>query len=352
MKGQAKKMLKKMVVVVFLTLMIWVWADLETEEPITITGIPLRIAKSPDPALRVDFIQSVDRLGAEIRINSISLKGPSSRIQEIRRMEEDGTLDLQLSLVPEAESIAAPSDKPRESRVWSVLSFLRRSPVLRKYGVSVDKCDPASVDLLVRRFAPRSLEVRCEDENNMRLPNAVCDPPRIEMYVPEDWARQIAWVHLTTQEYSRARAAAIAKRPYIEDFGQQSFASKEVRVSITEQEKVLKAGAIGGLVRLGILGNPIVLSKYKVEITNLTKVLEPFEFEATDEAKLAYEKMAYHVILVISKEATGVQKQELLYWFPPEYEGKGEIRLISAPQTAEFELVPRAAPESSTPTPD
>ena len=331
MTGQAKKILKKMIVVVFLTLMIWVWADLETEEPITITGITLRIAKSPDPALRVDFVQSVDRLSAEIRINSISLKGPSARIQEIRRMEEDGSLDLQLSLVPEAESIAAPSG-PSESRVWSVLSFLRRSPVLREYGVSVDKCDPASVDLLVRRFVPRSLEVRCEDENSMRVPNAVCDPPRIEMYVPEDWPRQIAWVHLTAQEYNRARAAAIAKRPYIEDFGQQAFASKEVQVSITEQDKVLQAGAIEGDVRLGILGNSVVLDKYRVEITNLTEVLAPFEFEATEDAKAAYEKRPYHVILVISKETTEAQKQELLYWFPPEYEGKGEIGLMASPK--------------------
>ena len=117
MTGQAKKILRKMIVVVFLTLMIWIWADLETEEKIPITGIPLRIAKSPDPALRADFMQSADRLSTEIRINTISLRGPSARIQEIRRMEEDGTLDLQLSLIPQAESIAAPSASNERGRV-------------------------------------------------------------------------------------------------------------------------------------------------------------------------------------------------------------------------------------------
>ena len=115
---------------------------------------------------------------------------------------------------------------------------------------------------------------------------------------------------------------------------------------------MLQAGAIEGDVRLGILGNSVVLRKYRVEITNLTEVLEPFEFEATEEAKLAYERRPYHVILVVSKESTDDQEQELLYWFPPEYEGKGEIRLVTSPQTAKFKLHPRAASESSTPGTD
>jgi hypothetical protein len=348
MGGQAKKT-KKMIVVVFLTLMIWVWADLETEDDVSITGIPVRISKSSDPSLRVDFIEAGDRLNSEARIKTISLKGPASRIEKIRRMEQDGTLDLSLTLNPQAESIAAPSAEPR---VWSVLNFLRRSSAFRKHGVSVESCDPKDFELRIRRFAQRSLEVRCQDENGMRLETAVCVPTRIDMFVPEDWSGQqlVALVHLTAQEENSARSASIPKQPYIEDHGQQDFASVEVQVSILAQDNVLQVGNIqGSAVRLGILINPIVLSKYSVNIKNLEVVLGAFEFEATEQAKLAYEKRDYHVILLVSQESTGVQEQELLYWFPPEHEGKGEIRLRAAPQTAKYELIPRTALESSTP---
>ncbi len=349
MIGQAKKT-KKMIVVVLLTLMIWVWADLETEDRVSITGIPVRISKSSDPSLRVDFAEVSGRLNTEIRIKTITLKGPASRIGEIRRLEQDGALDLKLLLVPQAESLPSPSDEPT---VWSVLNFLRRSPVIRKYGVSVHSCDPKDFDLRIRRLAPQSLEVRCRDENDMRLENAVCDPARIQMYVPEDWARQqlVAWVRLTSQEENRARSASIAKRPYVDDHGRQEPASLEVQVSIPEQENVLQRGNIqGSAVRLGILINPIVLSKYSVEIKNLEGVLGAFEFEATEQAKQAYEKRDYHVVLPVPQESTGVQEQELLYWFPPEFEGKDEIRLSSTPQTAKYELIPRAARESPTAT--
>lgn len=350
MMGQAK-IIKKMTVVVFLTLMIWVWADLETEEETPITRIPVRIATSTDPSLRVDFIEASNRLNAEAHIKTITLRGPASRIERIRRMAQDGSLDLELSLVPQEEGIAAPSEEPY---AWSVANFLGRNATIRKLGVSVVSCDPESFDLRVRRFVQQSLKVRCEDENGMSLPTAVCSPARVDMYVPEKWSspdQLVAWVHLTAQERSRASSASITKQPYIVDFGQQEFASKEVQVSIPEQEKVLKAAAIESP-DLGILGDPIVLRDYTVKITNLPDVLAAFEYEATEEAKLAYEKRKYHVILRISEESSGEQAQELLYWFPPEYEGKGEIRLRGTPQTAKYELIPRVASASSTPTTD
>ena len=335
-----------MIVVVFLTLMIWIWADLEVEETISITGIPVRISASSDPSLRVDFEEASDRLNAQARIKTITLKGPASRIREIRRMEQDGALDLKLSLAPQGESIPAPSDEPS---AWPVLNFLRRSPAIRKFGVSVESCDPESFDLRIRRFSSRSLKVGCRDENDMEIKIAVCNPARIEAYVPDDWpAQEQAWVRLTEQEENRARSAPIPKSPYIVDYGLERALSKEVKVSVLEQEKVLQVGNIQGS-RLGILINPVVLSKYSVKITNLEAVLAAFEFEATEQASQAYEKRDYHVVLPVSQESTGAQEQELLYWFPPEYEGKGEIRLISTPQTAKYELIPRAALESSTP---
>jgi len=340
------KIIRKMVVVVFLTLMIWVWADLETEDMESVTGIPVRISEPSDPSIRVDFMEANDRLTSEIRLKTITLRGPASRIVEIRRKELDSALDLKLSLVPEDESLPLPSNEPT---VWSVLNFLRRSPAIRDYGVSVESCDPETFDLLIRRFSSRSLKVGCRDENDMELKTAVCEPARVETYVPEDWPPQEqAWVRLTEQEENRARSAPIAKSPYIVDYGLEKPVSKEVRVSIPEQEKVLQGGIIQRPA-VGILINPLVLSKYSVKITNLEAVLGAFEFEATEQAKQAYEKRAYHVVLPVPKESTGPQEQELLYWFPPEYEGKGEIRLVSQPQTAKYELIPRAALESPTP---
>ena len=45
----------KILVIVLLTVLIWVWTDLALDEEFTVSGVEISIAKSTNPALLVSF---------------------------------------------------------------------------------------------------------------------------------------------------------------------------------------------------------------------------------------------------------------------------------------------------------
>ena len=77
----------KIAIVIFLTVLIWVWTDLDLDEVHTIPKVIMRVAHSPE--LLVSFNGQ-----PEASINNIELKGPAKRISEVRRGLDDGTLPL------------------------------------------------------------------------------------------------------------------------------------------------------------------------------------------------------------------------------------------------------------------
>ena len=89
----------KIAVVVFLTVLIWVWADLALDEEHTIPSVTISVAKSTDPSLWVSFNEE-----PAVSVDNVVLKGPASRITDTRQKLNDGSLVLEFFLDAEQES--------------------------------------------------------------------------------------------------------------------------------------------------------------------------------------------------------------------------------------------------------
>jgi hypothetical protein len=91
--------------------------------------------------------------------------------------------------------------------------------------------------------------------------------------------------------------------------------------------------------------SPNLQGKYKIEVINLNEVIRSISIKAAPEAKQAYDKMRYQVILEIDDSDIQVKsaeplRKELIYNFPPEYVRKNEIMLNQQPAVARFNLEP------------
>ncbi len=84
---------KKMLVVVFVTVLIWVWSDLAQDERETIERTRITLVDAADPSLWVSFLGAEGQPSKSVLIETIALKGPATQIAEIRK----GQQELELS---------------------------------------------------------------------------------------------------------------------------------------------------------------------------------------------------------------------------------------------------------------
>ncbi len=218
----------------FLTVLIWVWADLALDERYTVVNTPIRVARAVDPSLWVSFDDK-----AEAVLDSIVLKGPAAKIADIRRKINDGRLRLELFLVPEREGF---SQQGRYT--LNVADFLKRSQKIRQLGVTVEQYEPKTLDVRVDRLVKRDVTVECVDENGIVLKAQSIRPSKVSMYVPADRSLT-ARVQLTKREIEQARASAIEKRPYIElAAGQRREAAVAVEIEMPPVAEELKASGV------------------------------------------------------------------------------------------------------------
>lgn len=320
---------KKILVVVFVTVLIWVWSDLAQEQRETIERTRITLVDAADPSLWVSFLGAEGQLSKSVLIETIALKGPATQIAEIRK----GQQELELRLLPEAEGF----DKEGDHRL-RLIDYLRRNPQLREYGLAVETCEPNSLEVRVIRLQAKRLQVQCFDNQSLTVQGAVTEPAHVVMYVPTEWSGQslIASVRLTDEEIERARSTPIEKVPGVVIDGRPQTASVSVTVKTPSPEDLLQPATIVK-VKPAVLLNLAIQANYRVEIKDEHTLLEGIEILATDEAKRAYENQPYHVVLVIDSTESGSKTLE--YFFPPEFVGKREILLDQDPQRVSFEVI-------------
>lgn len=322
-----------MLVVAFLTVLVWVWADRAKTETVTIPSVNIE-AKSANPNLWASF----DDEQSSVVVHELVLEGPTSRIDEVKRRLNNGSLVLEFFLDPQAEGMTA----AREYTV-TVVDFLKKSDLIKKLGLTVESCQPDRVTVSIVQLSEKNLDVRCVDEDQNPVKIAAIEPARVRMFVPDDWegTRLVAAVQLTGREIEQARMNAIEKRPYIELSGGQRKESTQL-VKITTQEHRLDDYTITAAA-LGISLSANLQGKYKVQLTNTDAVMSAISIRATPEAKRLYEKMRYQVILEIDDSDKGADsteplRRELIYNFPAEHVRRDEIMLNQQPVTARFRL--------------
>lgn len=328
----------KIAIVIFLTVLIWVWADLALDESVSLPGATITISESSST-----FWVSFDG-NASTSIANIVLKGPASKIADIKREIADGSMKLNFSLNPGLEGITAAG-----SHTLNVLDFIQKSAEMRDLrGLTAESCEPNTLTVDVARLVERPLTVQCIDESGNVQKFQSIDPSTVNALVPSNWGldRLFAQVKLTRSEIELARTKAIKKTPYVELTPEQvRDLTTPVTIKLPPKEEQLSVKRVEDAT-LVIAMSPTLLAKYYVEVTNLPSVLNPIAVKATTEAKQAYEEqqlpqMTLYIFDSDTDKGQEVQRKKVHYNFPPEYVRKGEIELSQEPATAEFKLIPR-----------
>jgi len=330
----------KILVIVFLTVLIWVWADLALDEEFFVSNVAISIAKSTNPSFWVSFDDE-----SSVSIEKMALKGPASKVADVKRKLNDGSLIFEFFLDAETEGMVNPGEYH-----LSVLNSLKKSDQIKQLGLTVESCQPKTLPVRVVRLVKKNLTVMCVDEAQNTLNAAIAEPTQVDMFVPVDWGGEklIAKVQLTRREIDQARLLAIEKVPSIElAIGQIREVTSAVKITMPPDEDLLADYTITTATLIFSLSANLQ-GKYRVVIANLDEVIRAITIRATADAKRAYEKMPYQVILEIKDEdakSTEPLRRELIYNFPDEYLRKDEIRLNQQPVIARFKLIPLLAPE-------
>lgn len=336
--------ISKIAIVIFLTVLIWVWADLALDETLPVSGAVITVDES-NPNRWVSIGGRVS-----VPIDNIVLKGPASKIADVRRKIRDrspSSPSFEFFLDTEQEGMAKPNEYP----TFDVRDFLRKSDQIRRFGLTVESCKPVNFTVKVALLLEKPLPVQCFDESGNSSKHESVDPPTVSMFVPEDWGRnEPARVTLTAREIEQARAAPIAVTPYIDlPDGQTRKSRTVVKVKILPKEDRLTGSPIT-TATLGYLLSANLQGKYKVDVGNMNEVIGAIQIRATEQARLAYEQMRYQVLLEIEDvdaKSTETIRRELIYNFPFEFRRKDEIILDQQPVIAQFKL--RRLPSADNP---
>jgi hypothetical protein len=329
----------KIVIVVFITILIWICADLALDEELPVSNVKIRVIKS-NPQLWVSFDDA-----SFVTIEEMVLKGPLRKIADIRRKLEEERLEIDFDATK--EKMNEPGSYP-----LSLLPFLQKDEQIKRLGLKVESCKPEMLSVKVVRLVNRLLDVKCVDEDQNPLGEATVEPAQVEMLVPEGWGQEkhIAEVLLTPREIEQARVSPIEETPYIRlAAGQTREAPKPVNITMPSQPDRLSNYTITKTT-LSIALSQTLLGKYDVKVTNMEEVLSYIAIKATPEAKQAYEMQSLPLrtlyILDEDRDAPEEPKREIYYNFPEEYVSRGEIKLNQRPVIARFKLIPVSSAEA------
>lgn len=328
----------KILAVVFLTVLIWVWADLAKTENYSISNAVISVDESANPNLWVSFRDGQ----SSVSIKKIEFKGPASRIDKVKRELRDNSLEFFLDAGK--EGMVGPGSTPP----LNLLGFLKRSSRIKQLGLTVESCDPNILDVQVVRLVKKLLKVKCVDEDRNPVKVATIEPAQVEAPVPISWQgeRLVAKVLLTPREIAQARSSAIIETPYVE-LAPGVTRNVQTIVKITTPQEEDRRENYLVTATLGIALSPTLQGKYNVEVTNLDAVMSAITVKATPEAKRAYEMQRFPLITLYildgDEKADTEQRRKVVYNFPEKYVRSKEIELRGPPVEARFELIPLPA---------
>lgn len=330
-----KKKIKlgKIFIVVFLTVLIWIWADLAEDETYTISNALISVDKSTPRDLWVTFDDK-----STIVADEIVVKGSGGKISELRKHLETGQLKPQFFLYPK-------QDIDSNQRLSDLL---KENDTLKRYGIIIQSCKPQTIFIKVVKLVKKSLEVKCVDENMTAVKAQTIQPAKIDMYVLDNWEGEklIAYASLTNTEIQQARIDNIEKTPYVEfAAGQRRWSPVDVKVRLPETEKGLEKYKIPCTV--GFMFTQNLAGKYFVKLINRAE-MATVDIRATSEAKIAYEQQPFQIQINILDEDvknTGILTKTPIYNFPEKFVRTDDIHLDHVADQAKFKLTPKSPTE-------
>lgn len=332
--------IKKIIVVLFLTLLIWAYAYLALEDTVDRRGT-LDISPSISPELLVTFDRETP-----IVLN-LTLKGAAAKVQELKNRyvldesdPEKERLDFYYSISPDDPSIPG-------TITLDILKFLEANEKLKELNLTPVECgEVKTVKVNVEKLVRQELTVQCFDENDRPIDTKSIEPGKVSMYVRQNFSGP-ARVTISEAQAVRARTEPITVTPYVMIGTRNVKCSTNVKVALPSMEELLKDKAFQPK-RVGFVFSNELQGKYTAVLSD-DNILKTTYFKTTDEAFAAYENMRYHVLIevhdvdVSAGPETDIERP-VIYNFPPAYLQKREIRVVedsvAGPKTAKFKLIP------------
>ena len=145
-----KMKLGKIALVVFITVLIWVWADLALDEVLSDKPAVVVVDESSTPRFWVSFNED-NSVEADIKV---TISGPHGAVSEINRSLRGGER-LEFDFDASAENMDEPGTYPLD-----LLPFLRKDIQIRRNGLKVKLCEPEQILVNVVALAKKTLTIR------------------------------------------------------------------------------------------------------------------------------------------------------------------------------------------------
>lgn len=323
--------IKKAVLVIFITCLIWVWADLSLDENLDNQTITITASKA-NPKLWVTLEGK-----PEIQIKA-NLRGSVAKVRELSKKIEGGKEKLEVIFDAEQQNMSAAG----EYTLPDLRKFVAESKKIQEYGLTVVAAKPDKLlQIKVVELKEKALPIKCVDETDSEITGAHITPDVITMLVPEQGTEAKIKI-ATPAEKKQARGGTIDKKPYVEfAIGEMRYADTTVKVELPVTQEDMKQYTISGT--LGFIFSANLAGEYKVEFIKQPEI-GSIPIIATEEAKAAYEEEQFEVLLEIQDDDIGKPEvsRQLIYKFPVRYVREDKIRLKGDPVETRFRLVPVA----------
>ena len=322
--------LGKFAVVVFLTILIWVWSDLALDESLEVQNVKITVAKSTDPSLWASFD------GREsATIETIVLRGPTAKITDIRRRLHGRGMSFDTFFVPQQEGM---TESGRYT--LNVADFLKRADAIRQEGLSVESAEPRVLEVRVEKLLEKPLAIECVDENGLLVEAESFEPPTVRAYVPAE-AVVKARIRLSRREIEQARLEPLPKEPTVA-FGSEPArpTGATIRVKLPAAQERLRPYTIT-TATVGFALSENLQARHEVQLTNRSD-LATVLIKATPEARQAYERQPFQMILnILDDDKPGEElRRPVEYVLPEPFVRQGDIILDQPKTAARFTLVP------------
>ena len=335
--------IKKVIVAVIMAIIIWAWAYLEKVQTIPAQATA-HISRVTSKEHYVRFVEAQ----APVQLD-LKLKGSAAKIAEFRTATSRRRLEFYFNAEKEVKSIK----EQAFSYPWDLQQFIAASSTIKQFGLVVESCEPQIIAVRIEKLVKKLLTIHCLDENGIDLIPETIDRTDIEMFVPAGWPDDSlkAFIKLTPQQVEQARKEGISARPYIilnpAEPEQGTYSDSSVRIKLSPTETPLKPQPFQPTRIKYVISKNLVGKILDIQLSNENELTSVTQFQATDAALAAYEKMSYHLLIEINdsdirqKAANGTVAitQPVIYNFPTEYVQKKEIELKESPREAKVTLV-------------
>ena len=328
---------------VFITILIWVWADKAQDEDYTFENVVIKADRSLASELWLTFDGQ-----RSVTLEELTLRGPAARLDELRRNLKTGSPRLEFFLSPADAGLREPGQTN-----LIILDFLRNSGQLRNLRVSAVDCKPRAITVKASKLVEKELKVRCVRADGSVLNAKKIEPATVMMRVPEDWGPLVADVTLNNGEIEQSRLGDFEKAALVR------FSAEEVYAVPTKVKVMMPAATEDLSVRsitqatIGYVWSPNLEGKYTVELANYSE-LASFTISATSEAERAYRGQPFQILLyILDEEAknTSEQRKAVVYNFPDEFVSQGKVKLNQPAGIARFKIKPLGSAPSAPVSP-